>query len=455
MIIVFVLGYTLIAFEHENDINKASLSLTMGVLMWAILAVDAQGILDLGESLSWNTYIANHVGEIKESVYINFVTQHGLLDHIADISSIIFFLLGAMTIVEVIDRYQGFLIITTKVKTTNRVKLLWIISLLTFFMSAALDNLTTTIIVLALLRKILDNEENRWFFAGMVIISANAGGAWSPIGDITTIMLWIGGQITAAHIITLLFLPSLMTVIVPLTIASFIMPGETVRPELDHVETKEYVAKTVRIAVLVFGTLALISVPFFKHYTNLPPFMGMLFSLGALWIITDRMLKLNDDLDQRLLSVRKVLRKVDISTVLFFLGILIAVSAFQTAGHLDILSLWLNENIGNLYGINLAIGLLSAVIDNVPLVAASMGMYPIVPAGEAVGFMSNFVVNGDFWSLLAFCAGTGGSVLIIGSAAGVAAMGMEKIDFVWYWKKISWLALIGYISGVLTYALIN
>lgn len=444
MTLVFILGYGLIAFEHVNKIDKAAVALMTGGLMWLLLVAGADNIFQLGYSHELNTLVADQSGGAHSIV--DLITHHSLTEHFGEIASIVFFLLGAMTVVEVVDRYQGFRIITDRIKTTNRTRLLWIISFLTFFISAVLDNLTTTIVMITLLQKILNKQDNRWMFSGMVVIAANAGGAFSPMGDVTTIMLWIGGQVTAASVIKALFIPSLIAMVVPLIVLSIVLPGRTSRPMLDAEETEEYVPYKHRITILSLGMFALISVPIMKAFTHLPPSVGMLLGLGLIWVYTDRCLKERQYLDKRKLSVTRILKQVDTATVLFFLGILLSVAAFQTAGQLNILAGWLSETIGNIYWINLIIGFLSSIVDNVPLVAASMGMYGIEPAG-ATGFLADFMVDGNFWSFLAYCAGTGGSILIIGSAAGVAAMSIEGIPFFWYLKRIGWLALLGYLSG--------
>jgi len=371
--------------------------------------------------------------------------------HLMDISQILFFLLGAMTIVEIIDQHEGFKVVTDKISTTNKVKLLWIIATITFFMSAVLDNLTTTIVMVALLKKLIGDQKTRWFFVSMVVLAANSGGAWSPIGDVTTIMLWIGGQITALSIIAKVILPSIVSIVVPLAIVSFSMKGEVVRP----VKVKHEVSFTTyreRIIVFSTGVGVLLFVPVFKTITHLPPYMGMLFGLGVLWILTEIIHRSKPHEVSSKLKVYNILRRVDTPTVLFFLGILSAVACLQSAGHLNVMAGWLNDHLGNVYLINSAIGILSSIVDNVPLVAGSMGMYDIALPG-ATGYSAFFVQDGTFWELLAYCAGTGGSILIIGSAAGVAAMGIEKIDFIWYMKKISLLALLGYVSGILTFYL--
>ncbi len=448
MVLIFVLGYLAIALEHPLKIDKSASALLIGVLTWAIYALSSVDILNLGHSATWNNITDGIIlgSENMQEMASHFV-KHELSHHLSEISEIIFFLLGAMTIVEVVDKHQGFRLITDKVKTTSKVKLLWILSILTFFMSAALDNLTTTIVMVTLLRKLISDKKTRWFFASMVVLAANAGGAWSPIGDVTTIMLWIGGQITALNIIKMVILPSLVAMILPLIILSFSMKGTVTRPVLSEHDSKEFTTKKEQTLMLLLGVGALLFVPVFKTITHLPPYMGMLLGLGVIWTVTEIMNKNKAEEDKRELNVINILKKVDIPTVMFFLGILTAVASLQSAGQLHLLSGWLDKATGqNIYIIDSAIGILSSIVDNVPLVAGAMGMYDIAHSGA-------FAVDGVFWELLAYTAGTGGSILIIGSAAGVAAMGMERIDFIWYMKKISLLALVGYIGGIGTYAL--
>ena len=423
MIVIFVLGYLAIALEHPVKVDKAASALITGVLVWTLFVLSGADQ--------------------------HFIEEQ-LLHHLSEISSILFFLLGAMTIVELVDAHEGFSIITDKITTKNRVKLLWIVSILTFFFSAALDNLTTTIVMVSLLRKLIDDKYERWFFAGIVVVAANAGGAWSPIGDVTTTMLWIGGQLTTMTIIKTLIVPSIVAMIVPLTVLSFTMKGEIVRPvEVGNEEDSDPTTAFERNLIFFLGVTGLLFVPIFKTLTHLPPFMGMMLSLGVLWLVTEIIHRSKNKADKYQLSVIGVLRKIDTASVLFFLGILLAVAGLQSAGHLAVMAQNLNEWFGgDIYAINFVIGLLSAIVDNVPLVAGSMGMYEITSVG-------NFAQDGVFWQFLAFCAGTGGSALIIGSAAGVAAMGIEKIDFVWYLKKISTLALLGYFAGAGTYILMQ
>lgn len=419
MIIIFVLGYAAIALEHPLKINKSATALLLAAIIWAVYALLGPGI-----------------------------SSENLIEHLGDTSEILFFLLGAMTIVEIVDKHDGFSIITNKITTTNKRKLLWIIGILTFFMSAVLDNLTTSIVMCALLRKLIADQKTRWFFCGMVILGANAGGAWSPIGDVTTIMLWIGGQVTAGKIIMETFIPALVSIVVPLIAISMTMKGDVERPE--HVEEGGVykVSHKQSLLTLIMGVGLLLFVPIFKTITHLPPYLGVLFGLGVMWVTTEIMHR-NSPANYSKLSVSTIIQKVDVPSVLFFLGILMAVQCLNEAGHLKLLSQALDENVGNIYAINLIIGVLSSVIDNVPLVAASMGMYPIADAATLLAdpSLQHFATDGAFWEGLAYCAGTGGSLLIIGSAAGVAVMGMEKIDFIWYLKKISLWALVGYLSG--------
>ncbi|RLD51322.1 MAG: sodium:proton antiporter [Bacteroidetes bacterium] len=451
MVVIFILGYTMIALEHPIKIDKAASALLMGTVLWALYALNGQDILNLGYSRAWL-----HFSELNPSLskttegVREFIVHHDVLDHLADISTILFFLLGAMTIVEIVDQHEGFKIITDKIKTTKKVKLLWIISFLTFFMSAVLDNLTTTIVIIALLRKLVDDKQTRWFFAGMVVVAANAGGAFSPIGDVTTIMLWIGEQVTTANIIMKLFVPSLFTMIIPLILLSFTLKGNVTRPKVvpagEHDVTT---TPTQQIVMLVMGVSALLFVPIFKTVTHLPPYLGMLFGLSIIWITTEIMHRRTKTKYEGTfkLSVNSILTRVDVPTIFFFLGILTAVAALESAGHLDLLATSLKDWGLGVYPVAIIIGLLSSVVDNVPLVAASMGMYPIDP------FHVQFMQDGIFWELIAYTAGTGGSILIIGSAAGVAAMGMEKIDFIWYMKRISLLAALGFFAGAGTYYL--
>ena len=430
MIVVFVLGYMAIALEHPLKVDKAASALLIGGITWALYAFSG-------------------------------IDQHHMNDHLShhlvDIAEILFFLLGAMTIVELIDAHEGFSIITDKITTNKKVALMWILCTITFFFSAVLDNLTTAIVMSALLTKLIKDKEELWMFAGMVIISANAGGAWSPIGDITTIMLWVGDQVTASNIITSLFIPSLVCALVPLVYLSFRLKGSVTRPE--EIDLKEHSIDPTtpfeRNLVFYLGVVGLLFVPIFKTVTHLPPYLGMLISLGVLWLVTEIIHRSKNHEKKSQLSVIGVLKKIDTATIFFFLGILLAVAALQSAGQLDIVANFLQETFkGDIYIINIIIGLLSSIVDNVPLVAGAMGMYDIGPICTIQGELA-FPQDHTFWEFLAYCAGTGGSVLIIGSAAGVAVMGILKIDFIWYVKNISLLALMGYLAGAATYILMQ
>ncbi len=412
LILVFVLGYILITLEHKININKAAIALLTGVLCWTI-------------------YIISPVH--PESVV------HELIEHLGDISQIIFFLLGAMTIVELIDSYNGFDLISKQIKTTNKKTLLITISFITFFLSAILDNLTTTIVMITLIKKLLESKNDRWLFAGMIIIAANSGGAWTPIGDVTTTMLWIGGQISAMNIMKKLFLPSLVSMIVPMLLIATMVKGKFEKNSIIK-ETK--ITKSEKNIVFCLGIFALIFVPIFKSITHLPPFMGILIGLSILWIITEFLHRKKEN-DEKI-SVSYALKKIDTPSILFFLGILMSVAALQSTGILTNVAKSLSENVGDLKIISISLGILSSIIDNVPLVAATMGMYDL----------QTYPTDHFFWEFIAYCAGTGGSILIVGSAAGVAAMGLENIDFIWYLKKISFFALIGYLSGALVYILL-
>ena len=466
MIVIFVLGYAAIALEHQLKIDKAAAALVTGVLTWTLFiladhnpewlqntaesfmtGLDALLHTNLSSPEAAEGAVAHSNGELS-----THMIEHSLLEHLGEIASILFFLIGAMTIVELVDAHEGFAVITDRIKTTNRVKLMWIIGILSFFFSAALDNLTTSIVMVSLLRKLIADQKDRWFFAGMVVVAANAGGAWSPIGDVTTTMLWIKGQISAVGIIEILIIPSIFTLLVPLIILSFRMKGNVTRPI--RVESADHYTDPTtpfeRNFVFIAGVAGLVFVPVFKTVTHLPPFMGMMLSLGVLWLITDIIHRRKPSSVRNDLSVLGVIRKIDTPSVLFFLGILLAVAALQSMGQLSDLAGALENSIGTntqegVYGVNLIIGLLSSIVDNVPLVAAAMGMYEVTDG--------LFMVDGVFWEFLAYCAGTGGSALIIGSAAGVAVMGLEKIPFGWYLKNITLLALVGYFAGAGVYIL--
>jgi len=417
MITVFIIGYLAIAFEHQIKLNKASSALLTGVICWTI-------------------YVFSGISHDK--------VNHELLEHMGEISGILFFLLGAMTIVELVDAHDGFDLISSSIKATNKKYLLWIIAIIAFFLSAVLDNLTTTIVLISLTAKLIHDNKERLIFAGMIVIAANAGGAWSPIGDVTTTMLWIGGQISAIEIMRVVFIPSIISVIIPLIALGFSLKGKVNITEKNK-DTAHAIGAKTRNLVLFVGLASLLFIPVFKTLTGLPPFMGMLFSLGMMWLITEIIHSGKDTLDKDNLSVNHAIRKIDTPSILFFLGILISVAALQSSGVLTDVAGKLTELIGNQKLIVISLGILSAIIDNVPLVAATQGMYSL----------AEFPKDHPFWLFIAYCTGTGGSILIIGSAAGVAAMGITKIEFFWYIKKISLWALLGYLSGAMVFIAMN
>ena len=413
---VFIIGYVFITLEHVVSVDKASTALVTGVVCWALIA------------------LGMNIPDFKYQLH----------EHVGHISEILFFLLGAMTIVELVDNHKGFKIITDSIKTRNRVKLLWILSIIAFFFSAVLDNLTAAIVMGALLSKIMKEKNDLWFFGGMIIIAANAGGAWSPIGDVTTIMLWIKGKVSAINIIQSTIIPSIICMLIPLLYVSFKLKGNISINNNSTQSDEDITSSSERNFIFIIGVLGLLFVPAFKLITDLPPYMGMLFSLGIIWIITELLHRKKSYDKRKKLTVIGAVKKIDILTIFFFLGILLSVHGLQTIGTLDNVANYLRSTFnGDIFIINFIIGLLSAVVDNVPLVAGAIEMYP------------KEITDSSFWEFLAYCAGTGGSVLIIGSAAGVAIMGILKIDFFWYLRRITFLAFIGYLSGAFTYWTLN
>jgi len=417
LVVVFIVAYAAIALEHPLKINKSASALLGAGLLWTIYA------LSLGDPHT----VSEQLGE-----------------SLMGTAQIVFFLMGAMTIVEVVDAHNGFEVITQRIRTAKLSSLMWLVGFVTFFLSAILDNLTTTIVMISLMRKLLAKHDDRLFFAGIIVIAANAGGAWSPIGDVTTTMLWIGGQITALAIIKSVFLPSLVSLIVPLAITAYALRGRAVvapqRVEGDHgLRTTEFERKLM----FFMGLGVLVAVPAFKTVTHLPPFMGIMFGLGILWLVGDLIHRHKEDEAKHHLTLVHALSRIDMSSLVFFIGILLAVATLEHTHILTALAQWLDRVVGRQDVIVMIIGIASAIVDNVPLVAASMGMYSL----------ADYPPDHFLWEFLAYCAGTGGSILIIGSAAGVAAMGLEKIHFFWYVRKISGLALVGYFAGAGTYLL--
>ena len=436
VVLVFILGYLTIVFEHPLHLDKTVPALLMGALCWALAAVGFNGgelaIVDSHEHLYSMMSEAGHAAEEG--------FKNTLLHHLGKTAEILVFLIGAMTIVEIIDLHRGFEILKNWVQTRNKKRLLWIIGALGFILSAIIDNLTATIVLVTLLRKLIPEKGLRLWYAGLVVIAANAGGAWSPIGDVTTTMLWIGGQVSTGGLVTNLVLPSIVCFVVPFAVASFlpVFQGELEMGDTGDEERQKLLSSRT---MLFLGLGMIVFVPIFKTLTHLPPYVGMMLSLGVVWLASEYIHPEEDFTEERkhLYSAHKALSRIELSSILFFLGILMAVAALETiaingVGMLRYVAEGLDNAVPNQDVVVIILGFLSAVIDNVPLVAASMGMYT-----EAM--------DAKLWHFIAYSAGTGGSMLIIGSAAGVAAMGMERIDFIWYFKKIAWLALIGFLAG--------
>jgi Na+/H+ antiporter NhaD/arsenite permease-like protein len=413
--LIFVLAYAAIALEHPLNINKSASALVGAGLLWVVYAVGSDNPQQVGFEL--NTSLVG-------------------------MAQIVFFLMGAMTIVEVVDAHNGFEVITSRIKTTQLSSLMWMVGFVTFFLSSILDNLTTTIVMVSLMKKLLGEREDRLFFAGIIVIAANAGGAWTAIGDVTTTMLWIGGQITALNIMKSVFAASLVSLLVPLGVTAVLLGKRpVVTPAKSETDIPFPTSAFEMNLMFTMGLGILVLVPVFKSVTHLPPYMGILFGLGVLWLVGDLIHRKKEDLQKQRLTLARALTRIDMSSVIFFIGILLAVSVLEHTHILSGIAHWLDEKIGRQDVIVLLIGMVSAVVDNVPLVAASMGMYKL----------ADFPPDSFLWEFMAYCAGTGGSILIIGSAAGVAAMGLERIDFMWYVRRISGLALIGYLAGAATY----
>lgn len=438
IVFVFVIGYVCIAAESFTKVNKAAIALLMCVLCWTLY------MMDPGQYLS--QALPGAAGSLQE-----LATQVGesLKMHLGDTAETLFFLMGAMTIVEVVDTYGGFNFVRDIMKTRSKRKLLWRIAFMTFFLSAILDNLTTSIVMIMVLRKLIRDNKERMIFVSIVIIAANAGGTFSPIGDVTTIMLWIKGMITTGGVLSELFLPSVVSLLIPVFILQFSLKGKLASEQNLPEANVSTFTRRQRHIVFFLGVGGLIFVPIFRYLTNLPPFMGILLVLGLLWMVTEFFYRSTSEDDTMARRVSHLMSRIDMSTILFFLGILMAVACLSEIGVLTALGTTLNNvSGGNHYLVTGTIGVISSIVDNVPLVAGCMGMYPIAPTGD-------MAVDGLFWQLLAYCAGVGGSMLIIGSAAGVVVMGLEKITFGWYLKHISWVALVGYLAGMVAYWLIR
>lgn len=449
MPIIFILGILAIAFEDVIKINKAATAVGMSILLWALFIINAEQFLMLNPPAHVKEFMTMFPGlrEIPTHELAFEFVEWKLIRGLGDVATTLFFVLGSMAIIDIIDSHGGFGVISQSITTNRQRKLLWILCLTTFFMSILLGNLATVIVLIAIARKLIPERNTRLLFSAMIIVAANAGGSCSPIGDVTTLLLWTGGNISAMHQITTLILPSLVMLLVPLSIATFMLPKNGTVEPLALTDNNSKVNPKVRNAVLWVGLGSLALVPVLQTLIELPPFMGVLIGLVALWAITDRRYAESEDEDLQNLRVHRTLSRVDISTVFFFLGILMSVQALIVTGQLTILANWLSDTFTNENTIAVILGVMSSFLDNVALVSATMGMYPI----EAVGA---FAADSSFWTLLAYCAVTGGSLLIIGSAAGVTVMGMEKISFGYYLKRITPIVLLGYIVGVLVYMMI-
>lgn len=470
IIAIFIIGYLMIALEHPLKINKAASALLTGTILWVLYIMNAPDFESLVSSDGFKSFVQDpHAAGLSLLEQCQqYIVEHQILISIGEICQTLIFLIGAMIIVELVDVHGGFEFITNRITTRKARSLLIMISVLTFFMSSVLDNLTTSIVMIMLVRKIIADQKTRWLFGSMIIIAANSGGAWSPIGDVTTIMLWIKGNISTSETIPHLILPSLVSMFVPLFLMARQLKGSVESPiqegRMDNNSTcctDEFfiLAHRERLYIFILGILCLLFVPVFKMVTHLPPFMGVMIGVSILWFFTEFIYGKKEDLEEdRKLRVSKVVHRIDGATLLFFLGILLAVEVLRYTGILGAFASWLDDSVGNVFIVNMVIGALSAVVDNVPLVAGAIGMYPVMTE-EAVAasadpiYWMNFVQDGTFWQFLAYCAGVGGSMLIIGSAAGVVVMGLEQISFGWYLKRISGLALLGYLAGAFVYIL--
>lgn len=463
MPVIFLLGIIAIALEDKIKINKAAVALFMALSMWMIMMFDAYGIFIERSSELFQNFLAKNpdmVSLSQKDQFINFITNRSIVYHLGNVSETLFFVMCSMLIVDIVDKHGGFKAVTGYIRTPNKRKLLWYLCFATFFFSALLDNLAAAIVIIAILRKLVPDRTDRLKYACMVIISANAGGSWSPIGDVTTILLWVGKNITATHQIGHVFLSAMVNMLVPLTIANFwLFKKGSVLREVNDEENDEYIpniSNRARRTIFLIGVLSLALVPVFQTLTNLPPFMGVLFGLVVLWVYTDVMYSRAHNIEESgKLRIASLLSNIDLSTIFFFLGILMSVGALETAGQLGLLSNYLDAHVHQPYLISFVIGIMSSFVDNVALVAATMGMYPVVQqAADLSPYMAHFVTDGGFWTFLAYCAVTGGSILIIGSATGVTVMGLEKIDFMYYTKRFSLLSFLGYISGAGLYMLL-
>lgn len=459
MIILFLFGYTAIALEQKIKINKSSISLIMGMLLWVMYVLDGTHIVPFMDPQTFSDYLKlNPDLDFKSAAiqYNSFITDFQIVEYIGNTAEIIFFLIAAMTIVELIDQHGGFSVITRYITAKNKRTLLWITGFFTFFLSAVLDNMTTTIVMIMLIRKLVSINEERWLFTGLIIIAANAGGAWSPVGDIATILLWVHGNVTTVNLVRFVFLPSVVSLIIPLILLSFKLKGGS---EINQKQNNDYVVSdsgttdviiksSYSVSILVIGLIGILFVPLFKYLTNLPPAIGILLSLGLIWLYTEILNLRSSEKECDKIRVSSVIHNIDTSTILYLLGILMAVGALEVSGILKMMSGFLSTHIENPLNIDMFIGLISSIIDNSSLVAGTIGMYPIQ---DPAHIAPSFLADAPFWHFLSYCAGTGGSIMIIGSAAGVVSMGLEKITFMWYLKNITLYALLGYFAGAATF----
>ena len=450
MPVIFLIGILMIAFEDVIRINKAATAVGMSILLWLIFLLDAAGIFSAHPPVHLQEFLVGfpQFAELSTAELAYRFIEFKMVESLGDVATTLFFVLGSMAIIDIVDSHGGFGVISAAITTNRQRKLLWILSFTTFFLSVLLGNLATVIVMIAIARKLIPERNMRLLFSSMIIVAANAGGSWSPIGDVTTLLLWTGGNLTVTHQMTSLFLPALAMLLVPLTGVTLMLPKEGLIPSVPAArESQGKIDPKFRKQILIVGLASLALVPVLQSLIQLPPFMGVLLGLVALWIMTDRRYAESEDEELQNLRMHRVLMRVDISTIFFFLGILMSVNALNATGQLAILANFLNATFSDSNLIALVLGVCSSFLDNVALVSATMGMYPVAAVGE-------FACNSSFWTFLAYCAVTGGSILIIGSAAGVTVMGLEKISFGYYLKKISWLVLIGYFVGAALYLLI-
>ncbi len=450
MPVIFLIGILMIAFEDVIRINKAATAVGMSILLWLIFLLDAAGIFSAHPPVHLQEFLVGfpQFAELSTAELAYRFIEFKMVESLGDVATTLFFVLGSMAIIDIVDSHGGFGVISAAITTNRQRKLLWILCFTTFFLSVLLGNLATVIVMIAIARKLIPERNMRLLFSSMIIVAANAGGSWSPIGDVTTLLLWTGGNLTVTHQMTTLFLPALVMLLVPLTGVTLMLPKEGLIPSVPAaMESQGKIDPKFRKQILIVGLASLALVPVLQSLIQLPPFMGVLLGLVALWIMTDRRYAESEDEELQNLRMHRVLMRVDISTIFFFLGILMSVNALNATGQLAILANFLNATFSDSNLIALVLGVCSSFLDNVALVSATMGMYPVAAVGE-------FACNSSFWTFLAYCAVTGGSILIIGSAAGVTVMGLEKISFGYYLKKISWLVLIGYFAGAALYLLI-